>query len=259
MAPIEELLRTCRHTAWRVRRWFRHLPTLMTVTVASYGLVGYVIMPTAWRLYGPPLIAQGKAAMTQDGFPSDPINVSLVGTREDVIRAMQLAGWQTADRTTMSTGLRMISSVVCDSSYPSAPMNDLYVWGRRQDLGFQQQAGNSPRQRHHVRFWRSDQADPAGRPIWLGAATFDCGVGLSPRTGQITHRIAADVDAERDKLIRDLHQAGLVVRQYQAPNMKPTRDGRNGTGDVYHTDGNMTVGVLAGDSPESPPEQAALR
>src|SRR5437762_623424 len=84
-----------------------------------------------------------------------------------------------------------------------------YLGPRAQDLAFEQAVGRSPKQRHHVRFWRSDRVDEDGRPVWLGAATYDCGVEFSRRTGQITHRIDADIDRERDTLVQDLRQAGF--------------------------------------------------
>ena len=37
--------------------------------------------------------------------------------------------------------------------------------------------------------------------------TFDRRVGLSHDTGQVTHHIAPDIDAERDGLMRDLRAA----------------------------------------------------
>ncbi len=49
-----------------------------------------------------------------------------------------------------------------------------------------------------------------GAPLWLGSASFDKGVGLSHDTGQITHHIGPDVDAERDNLIADLEKAGWL-------------------------------------------------
>jgi hypothetical protein len=124
-------------------------------------------------------------------------------------------------------------------------VSNLYLWGRPQDLAFERSVGKSPRQRNHVRLWRAAQPDGEGRPLWLGAATFDRSVGFSHRTGQITHHIAADVDAERDQLFADLDHTGLLVEEYRVPGVGPTRRGRNGGGDVYYTDGDIRVGVLA--------------
>ena len=70
-------------------------------------------------------------------------------------------------------------------------------------------------------------------------------VGLSHDTGQVTHHIAPDIDAQRDGLIADLADAGRLTRVYQVTGVGATLFGRNGEGDRYHTDGELTVGVLA--------------
>src|SRR2546427_628383 len=79
-----------------------------------------------------------------------------------------------------------------------------------QDLAFEKPAGRSASRRHHVRFWRSGELGQGGEPLWIGAATFDRSVGLSHRTGQVTHHIAPDVDTERDGLVADLVRAGQL-------------------------------------------------
>ena len=80
--------------------------------------------------------------------------------------------------------------------------------------------------------------------MWLGSATFDSGVTLSRDTGQVTHRIAANVDAERDRLIGELNDARMVTRLYQMKGIGPTLNGRNGEGDPYYTDGEIWVARL---------------
>ena len=67
---------------------------------------------------------------------------------------------------------------------------------------------------------------------------------LSHDTGQITHHIGPDVDAERDFLIDDLEAAGMLASHYQAPGIGATVTGRNGGGDPYFADGMVTIGVL---------------
>jgi hypothetical protein len=133
---------------------------------------------------------------------------------------------------------------VRNQAYDTAPVSNLYVWGRRQDLAFQRAAGTSPKRRHHVRFWQSDEVTADGRPLWVGAATFDRSVGFSYRTWQVTHHIATDVDAERDRLADDLKRGGQLATVYQLAGAAPAQ-GRNGGGDRYHSDGNRTVGVIA--------------
>jgi hypothetical protein len=123
-------------------------------------------------------------------------------------------------------------------------MSSLLFDGRAQDLAFEKPVGDSADRRHHVRFWRTDVLADDGRPIWLGAASFDRGVGLSHDTGAITHHIGPDVDAERDFLIGDLTAAGQLASASEVAGIGATNTGRNGGGDPYFTDGKAVVGVL---------------
>jgi LssY C-terminus len=63
------------------------------------------------------------------------------------------------------------------------------------------------------------------------------GVTLSRDTGQVTHKIAPNVDAERNQLVGGLNQAQMVTSIYQMRGIGPTLNGRNGEGDPYDTDG----------------------
>lgn len=116
--------------------------------------------------------------------------------------------------------------------------------GRAQDLAFERPVGDSADRRHHVRFWQTDATGDDGRPLWLGSASFDRGVGLSHDTGAITHHIGPDIDAERDGLMRDLAAAGMLISTSEIPGVGATKTGRNGEGDPYFTDGKAIIGVL---------------
>jgi hypothetical protein len=96
-----------------------------------------------------------------------------------------------------------------------------------------------------VRFWKVLDSGEEGRPVWLGAATLDRGVGFNAYTGQFTHHIAPDIDDERDRLIADLVKASVVTAIYEVSGVRPTSEGRNGEGDTYHTDGFIRVAVLS--------------
>jgi hypothetical protein len=129
----------------------------------------------------------------------------------------------------------------------------LYLFGRKQDFAFEQPVGDDPRRRHHVRFWRSPETDDQGRPAWFGAVTYDERVGLSHTTGEITHHIGPDVDAERDKLIADLQKAGKLTETYWIDNFQPQHEGKNGGGDPWRTDGRLEVGVIGNAETASKP------
>ena len=230
------------------RRWgLRGLGALAGL-VAAYLLTAYLILPMLWeeheRGHHPALDTAPTVTTNADGIPGDPINVALVGSRPELIGAMHAAGWQPADAITLRSSLEIAESVLFDRPDPDAPVSSLYLFGRPQDLAFERDVGSSADRRHHVRWWRSDQPDEFGRPLWLGDATFDADSGLSRLTGQITHHIAPDIDAERDALIAGLEKAGQLDGRYDWPGVGPTRDGRNAEGDRYETDGSIFVGVL---------------
>jgi hypothetical protein len=42
---------------------------------------------------------------TAQGIPGDPINVGLIGNREDVVPAFHIAGWYPADPITLRTSV----------------------------------------------------------------------------------------------------------------------------------------------------------
>lgn len=88
------------------------------------------------------------------------------------------------------------------------------------------------------------QSGADGSPVWLGSASFDSGVTLSRDTGQVTHKIAPNIDEERDRLITGLDLARVVLDIYQMRGIGPTLNGRNGEGDPYYTDGEIWMAKL---------------
>ena len=214
--------------------------------IALYVLLAYMLLPTTWRHYEhqKSLSALPMVTRTSAGIPGDPINLGLVGSRDDVICAMHAAGWYPADPITVISSLKIAGSVMMDRPYHGAPVSHLYYDGKRQDLAFEKPAGKSADRRHHVRFWEALERGQEGRIVWLGAVTFDRGVGFSHRDAQITHHIAPDVDAERDLLTADLGDAKVVTDSYEVSGVGPMVDGRNGEGDRYFTDGEIKFSVL---------------
>jgi hypothetical protein len=205
----------------------------------------YFVLPTFWTWHDRHAPA-GDEMMTHtpQGIAGDPINVGLVGTQRDVIHAFGVARWDTADAVTLKSAVEIGESVLFDRPYPDAPVSALLFEGRRQDLAFEKPLGDSADRRHHVRLWKTGGTAADGRPLWLGSASFDRGVGLSHDTGAITHHIAPDIDAERDFMIGDLDKAAMLVSSMEIEGVGATSNGRNGEGDPYFTDGKAIVGVL---------------
>ena len=228
------------------RRQYRYLWLLLAV-IAGYVVVSYLILPATWSRieHEPGLSKRTMVSLTAQGIPGGPINIGLIGTREQVVLAFHAAGWYAADPITFRTSLEIVGSVVLDRSYEDAPVSPLYFEGRREDLAFEKPEGISADRRQHVRLWLVLQSGAEASPVWLGSASFDSGVTLSRDTGQVTHRIAPNIDQERDRLIGDLDQARMVTSVFQIKGIGPTLNGRNGEGDPYHTDGEIWIAKLA--------------
>jgi hypothetical protein len=192
----------------------------------------------------PALERAPRVTATKDGRPGDAVNVAFIGTDAELHRALAVAGWYAADPITLRTSVRIAADVVLRRPYEHAPVSDLYLWGRREDYAFEQPVGDSPKQRHHVRFWKSAEVDGQGEPLWIGAATFDERVEISREAGGITHRIGADIDSERNKLLVDTRNSGTLDGFYWVDQFHRHREGRNGGGDPYFTDGRLAVGVI---------------
>lgn len=210
--------------------------------------LAYLALPAFWRredrkgLVGRPMVTRTSA-----GIPGDPVNVGIVGSETEIVCAFNAAGWAAANPITLETSLRIIGSVALRRPYPAAPVSPLYYDGRREDLAFEKAEGGSADRRHHIRLWRVPDVGAEQRPLWLGSASFDRGVGFSRYTLQVTHHIAPDIDAERDYVAAQLADVGMVDSVYEIAGVGPTLVGRNGGGDPYYTDGEALVAVLAPD------------
>jgi hypothetical protein len=226
----------------------RVLLALLAV-VSAYTVLAYVVLPAFWTHYEHQrgLADLPMVTRTAQGIPGDPINVGLIGDEKEVLCAMNAAGWFPADPVTFRSSIEIAGSVLLDRAYKDAPVSNLFYLGRHEDLAFEKPAGNSADRRHHVRFWKVLDLGQEKRPVWLGAVTFDKGVGVSHFTGAITHHIDADLDAERELLTADLEGAGMVTAKYQVTGVGPTVTGRNGGGDPYFTDGEVWIVRLAED------------
>ena len=147
----------------------RRLIRIMVMLLLVWAVAAYFLLPIAWRVatrHHPAVEGMPRITATGNRIPGDPLNISLVGTEEDVDAAMLAAGWLPADPITLRSSLRIAAGTVLRRSYDTAPMSNLFVWGRKQDLAFQQAVGSDPRRRHHVRFWKSEKVDENGRPFW---------------------------------------------------------------------------------------------
>ncbi len=216
-------------------------------TLLVYLLIAYGVLPLVWRGYAhyhPALDHSPTVCQTRNGHPGDPLNIAAIGREEDLVQALVKSDWLPADALSLKSSLKIAGASVLRRPYKEAPVSSLYLKGHKQDLAFEQPVGNNPSKRHHVRFWKSEKVDRSGNPLWIGAVTYDKRIGFSHATGQITHHIDSDVDAERDKLLGDLERSGSIEQIYWKAQFQTHPTGHNGGGDLWKTDQRLPIVLL---------------
>src|SRR5271155_4768375 len=233
------------------------LPWVLALAV-TYGIAAYIVLPRTVRM-GLKILLRKRVpryTITGDGLPGDPVNLMLKGTLRQLHGAFAIAGWSEADRLSLASSWRMVRAFVFNSPYPTAPFSTLYLYGRGQDIGFQKAIDNSPRQRHHIRFWalsparaeatvgtagfwlNTDRPPHNAHVLWVGAGTKDTGFSLTRLTFQITHATDSDTNAERDFIIAELQNNRVIedVNSYRSGQRLSLEQVNH-----YITDGEVTV------------------
>ena len=178
------------------------------------------------------------------GDTGDPINMQICGTDGQIGAAFASAGWYRADEITFITSVRISIDSILGRAYTTAPVSNLFLFGRREDLAFER-PGHNVRQRDHIRLWNTSRIGDSGRPIWIGSATKDVKVELSKTNHLPTHGIAPDLDDERELVVSELAQTGFLIEDTTCPGFGKETKGFNGGGDPYFTDGQLAVLALA--------------
>ena len=238
----------------------QRLPWVLALA-ATYGIAAYVVLPRVVRM-GLKILQRKRVpryTITGDGLPGDPVNLVLIGTLQQLHAAFATTGWSEADRLGLVSSWRMVRAFVLNSSYPTAPFSTLYLFGRGQDIGFQKAIDDSPRKRHHIRFWalslaraeatlgtakfwlNTDRPPDQARVYWVGAGTRDTGFSLTKLTFQITHATDSDTNAERDFIVAELSNNRVIgeVMQYRSGQKTPIEPVNH-----YVTDGEVALASL---------------
>ena len=225
------------------------LPWLIALLITYY-LSAYIILPRVIRLT---LLIIRKGRIPRfteafDGIEVDPVNIIIFGSKNDLINAFKKIGWQKADKLTIKSSVKMINKFLINKHYPKARFSSLYLFGRKQDIGFQEPIGKSPRKRHHVRFWATNTQkinDPLDinfwikkqkiknnkALIWIGSGSEDIGFGFTKLTYQLSHKVNPNVDLERKYILKKLTKNKCIGKiNYYKPGMfqvgKYVSDGR---------------------------------
>lgn len=232
------------------------LAIFLTYVVAAYLLIPALIRVV--RIVAPARHLQSYC-VTPDGFASDPVNIGIIGNRRELIIAMEAAGWHVADRPSIKNTAHEVMSALLNRTYSNAPMSNLYLFGRKQDIGFELPAPGERGHRHHVRFWATSYEPEAKLNfgtiawhkqrirtlekdiLWVGAASQDVGFAFIKHNVQITHMIHPDTNAERQLIVDGLEKAGLVASTESTRLRRPYRISNRAWRGHLRSDGMLQV------------------
>jgi hypothetical protein len=184
---------------------------------------------------------------TSDSKPSDLTNLMFIGSRQQLEAAFQEAGWFSTDSLSIGSALKTVGATIRSSGYTQAPVSLLTVNGKPPDLVFQK-ALDTFAKRHHIRIWK--QAGTwQGRDVWVGAATHDIDISTSRAKTKWGHRIDPHIDREREWIETDLLFAGTAKSYALVDRPDVPKIAGNATGDVVHTDGQISILELGSTTP----------
>ena len=218
-----------------VHRILRTVGIVLAIILLLVGIAG------AWylSLKSSPTFLSLPAVTTVGNHAGDPVNIAFVGSKEKITRTFLAAHWLVPDPIDASSTARIVEASVANAPYPTAPVSNLYLFGRAQDLAFELPT-ETVRNRHHVRLWRTNETVD-GKPLWIGTASYDSGIELSGVNYLPTHHISPNVGAERDFAAQALIDTVLVKSDTAERNARPMLWGINGGGDWYFDDGLVRV------------------
>ncbi len=183
--------------------------------------------------------AYPKITRTQSGAEGDPINLIFVGGQDQIRQSFQQAEWLIPDPITLQTSAKIAADSLAHRPYPTAPVSNLFIFGRVQDLAFEKPT-NDVANREHIRLWKTGTRI-GGQRVWIGQASYDSGIELSGTTHFPTHHIVPTVDLERNAVGADLQKTGLVAEEADEAFTAPIFFAHNGGGDYYESDGDVLV------------------
>src|SRR5688572_14648677 len=101
----------------------------------------------------------------------DPVNLIVVGGLDDAFPAFARRGWRPTEQKWSGSIMKMVTSALAGERYPYAPVSDLYMFGRPQDLALQK-ARDNIHQRNHLRLWAAPMRHH-GKQVWIGQISRD--------------------------------------------------------------------------------------
>jgi hypothetical protein len=183
------------------------------------------------------LLTLPRRSLTGKGRPSDMVNLAFIGSRQQIEGAFKAAGWTYGDAVSAWSVLREARAMSSLNSYAHLPISRQWLAGKAPDFRLEQ-SFDSYQKREHIRFWNQDELAPN---LWASSAIRETGASWSIHTGRFIHHVDGNIDAEREKVVRDLTLKGCVANVYRVQlGVNPERE-KNASGDTFLSDGSVAV------------------
>ncbi len=178
-----------------------------------------------------------KYTETLIGSDQEPISFVLVAKDDQkLVSDMKNIGWTLATQPNVGSILQLAKTAVLNQNYPTAPMTPSFWNAKVHDFGFEKPTDTqSVRERHHARIWKTNIEIQNGLRVYVGTVSLDTGIKWL-----ITHKIAPDIDTERELLFSDIQKSELVSDYQKIQSVEPIL-GQNFTGDQFFTDGKLYI------------------
>ncbi len=174
---------------------------------------------------------------SENSAHADPINILIFGSKNEITQTFLAAHWKVPDPITFNSSKKIIIDSLLHKSYPTAPISNLYEYGRKEDLAFEF-PGKDVRFRDHIRLWDTGNAYQ-GNDIWIAAASYDNGIIVDQSSHVPTHHTSGILDFERDRVANDLFKTGKVAAIKNAAFDPPVFGNFTAAGDFYEMDGDV--------------------
>jgi hypothetical protein len=170
---------------------------------------------------------------------ADVTNILLIGSHDQIVTAFDAAGWSQPAPRWFRSRISFIRAVAELHGDDAAPMSLLLLDGAEPGMSWQKGL-NDVSKRHHIRMWKA-AGTWHGNEVWVGAATRDIDFEYLRPGHALSHKIAENIDEERDKVAYDLAFSSCGNILERADRRDLPRFAHNATGDPIFTDGRVAV------------------
>lgn len=191
-----------------------------------------------------------ERTVTPKGKQADVVNLVFVGTRFQLEQAFTAAGWRQSERASRRSVVHSFYAFLVKSNYPTAPMSPQLLEDQYPQLTLER-TFDSYEKRDHLRVW-SLPAGRDGKQLWAGAAVRETGATFSITHKGFMHHVSPSLIGEQHVVLRDLLATDCVdsLGEIARPEMDHVL--LNATGEVFRTDGTLSVVYLKPCAPNPP-------